>query len=154
MFPGWKDHKEEWKKVGSDRPYHYLGSAIWFNRIGNAMGDVYDQQQAQMEHQADVVEVNHYFDARGELVFDQIIFWEWWETPGTFHVVAWRFVKHPAHIPLRDWSHGGYVIRFYDGNVLREVRAPVMWETWTQYDPEVRDRRRLPPNRRRGLWRR
>lgn len=39
MFPGWQDHFEEWQKVGSDRPYHYLGSAIWFNRIGKAMGD-------------------------------------------------------------------------------------------------------------------
>lgn len=38
LFPGWQDHFEEWKKVGSDRPYHYLGSAIWFNRIGKAMG--------------------------------------------------------------------------------------------------------------------
>ena len=24
--------------MGSDRPYHYLGSAIWFNRIGRAFG--------------------------------------------------------------------------------------------------------------------
>jgi alpha-galactosidase len=30
---------EEWEKVGSDRPYHYLGSAIWFNRMGNAFAD-------------------------------------------------------------------------------------------------------------------
>ena len=27
LFPGWQDHVEQWKKVGSDRPYHYLGSA-------------------------------------------------------------------------------------------------------------------------------
>ncbi|MBP87490.1 MAG: sialate O-acetylesterase [Planctomycetaceae bacterium] len=39
LFPGWKDHFEEWKKVGSDRPYHYLGSAIWFNRIGKGFGE-------------------------------------------------------------------------------------------------------------------
>ena len=39
VFPGWKDHFEEWKLVGSDRPYHYLGSAIWFNRIGKAFGE-------------------------------------------------------------------------------------------------------------------
>ncbi|MEX0794715.1 MAG: hypothetical protein WD045_16375 [Pirellulaceae bacterium] len=29
-------HKD---KVGGDFPYHYLGSAIWFNRIGGAMAD-------------------------------------------------------------------------------------------------------------------
>lgn len=38
LFPNWQKHFEEWKKVGSDRPYHYLGSAIWFNRIGLQMG--------------------------------------------------------------------------------------------------------------------
>lgn len=39
LFPGWQDHFEEWQKVGSDRPYHYLGSAIWFGRIGKAFGE-------------------------------------------------------------------------------------------------------------------
>ena len=39
VFPGWQNHFEEWQKVGSDRPYHYLGSAIWFNRMGRAFGD-------------------------------------------------------------------------------------------------------------------
>jgi len=39
LYPEWKQRLEEWKKVGSDRPYHYLGSAIWFNRIGRAMGE-------------------------------------------------------------------------------------------------------------------
>ena len=39
LIVGWQKHFEEWKKVGSDRPYHYLGSAIWFTRIGRAMGE-------------------------------------------------------------------------------------------------------------------
>ena len=39
LFPDWQKHIEEWQKVGSDRPYHYLGSAIWFNRIGKAFGE-------------------------------------------------------------------------------------------------------------------
>jgi len=39
LFPKWREHQDEWKKVGGDFPYHYLGSAIWFNRIGKAMGD-------------------------------------------------------------------------------------------------------------------
>ena len=38
-YPTWRENIEEWEKVGSDRPYHYLGSAIWFNRIGNAFAD-------------------------------------------------------------------------------------------------------------------
>ena len=39
LFPTWRDNQEKWKQVGGDFPYHYLGSAIWFNRIGKAMAD-------------------------------------------------------------------------------------------------------------------
>ena len=39
LYPTWRDNVEEWEKVGSDHPYHYLGSAIWFNRMGHAFGD-------------------------------------------------------------------------------------------------------------------
>ena len=39
LIQNWQDHVGEWEKVGSDRAYHYLGSAIWFNRIGHAFGD-------------------------------------------------------------------------------------------------------------------
>ncbi len=39
LIVGWQNHVEEWKKVGSERPYHYLGSAIWYNRIGKAAGE-------------------------------------------------------------------------------------------------------------------
>lgn len=38
-FPTWKDDIEAWKKIGGDRPYHYLGSAIWFSRMGDAFGE-------------------------------------------------------------------------------------------------------------------
>jgi alpha-galactosidase len=38
LIDGWQNHFEEWKKVGSDRPYHYLGSAIWYTRIGHTAG--------------------------------------------------------------------------------------------------------------------
>ena len=39
LFPTWQKNREQWDKVGGDFPYHYLGSAIWFNRIGKAMGE-------------------------------------------------------------------------------------------------------------------
>ena len=39
LFPNWKEHFEAWKLVGSDRPYHYFGSAIWYTRIGHGMGE-------------------------------------------------------------------------------------------------------------------
>jgi alpha-galactosidase len=35
----WRDHVDEWKKVGSDYGYHYLGSAVTFSKIGRAFGE-------------------------------------------------------------------------------------------------------------------
>ena len=39
LYPTWRQNQEQWKLVGGDFGYHYLGSAIWFNRIGKAMGE-------------------------------------------------------------------------------------------------------------------
>ena len=36
---GWKENKIEWDKVGSDYPYHYLGSVKTMCRIGRAFGE-------------------------------------------------------------------------------------------------------------------
>ncbi len=38
LYPRWKERTEEWKLTGGDHPYHYLGSAIWFTRIGKETG--------------------------------------------------------------------------------------------------------------------
>jgi alpha-galactosidase len=38
LYPHWKERFEEWKLTGGDHPFHYLGSAIWFDRIGKEMG--------------------------------------------------------------------------------------------------------------------
>lgn len=34
---GWKQHLEEWNKLGSDYPYHYLGSHLTYGGIGKAL---------------------------------------------------------------------------------------------------------------------
>jgi alpha-galactosidase len=39
LYATWSKNLEQWKKTGGDHGYHYLGSAIWFNRIGKAMGE-------------------------------------------------------------------------------------------------------------------
>jgi alpha-galactosidase len=38
MYPNWSKNPD-WAKTGSDRPYHYYGSAIWYTRIGHAAGE-------------------------------------------------------------------------------------------------------------------
>jgi len=39
LYPEWRERFEEWKLTGGDHAYHYLGSAIWFNRMGRAFGE-------------------------------------------------------------------------------------------------------------------
>ena len=39
LYPKWKENFEQWKVTGGDHAYHYLGSAIWFTRIGHGMGE-------------------------------------------------------------------------------------------------------------------
>jgi len=39
LYVNWPAHLKEWVKVGSDGGCHYLGSAIWYNRIGHAMAE-------------------------------------------------------------------------------------------------------------------
>jgi alpha-galactosidase len=36
---GWKENLEEWNRVGSDYPYHYLGSVRTMLKIGRAFGE-------------------------------------------------------------------------------------------------------------------
>ncbi len=36
---GWRDHVQEWETVGSDYPFHYLGSGKTFCAIGRAFGE-------------------------------------------------------------------------------------------------------------------
>lgn len=33
---GWQQNIEEWNQVGSDRPFHYLGSVVFFTKAGDA----------------------------------------------------------------------------------------------------------------------
>ena len=39
LFKVWQKRFDEWKLVGSDRPYHYLGCGKFFVRLGDAFSD-------------------------------------------------------------------------------------------------------------------
>ena len=101
--------------------------------------------------QVDLIEVNHYHDARGRLVFDQVIFYEWDSASQRFQVRAWRLLKTDWQRPRRDWVRGGYVSSWRDGELWRQVRAANERKTWTTYDPEVLERNLLPIEGRREL---
>lgn len=99
-----------------------------------------------------LIEVNHLYDARGQHVIDQVIFWDW--DRDRFQVRAWRLIKSDVQLPKRNRC-GDYECYWCDGNTLRKVIAHQKRETWTTYDPEVLEREMLPIEFRRELvqWR-
>ena len=101
--------------------------------------------------QVDLVEVNHYYDDCGHHVLDQLIFYEWCDATGRFLVRDWRLLKSPRQWPVRTWPEGTFRAQWYEGHLLREVRADHFRETWTQHDPEVVNREFLPRSARRSF---
>jgi hypothetical protein len=99
----------------------------------------------------DLIEVNHFFDEQGRLVFDQVIFYDWSGDHSRYMVRDWRLVKSASQLPQRDWHSGGYLAVWQDGEVMRRVGSEAMRETWTQYDPELVEREYLPKDERRKL---
>lgn len=106
--------------------------------------------------EVDLIEVNHFHDEQGRLVFDQIIFYDWCPDKSRYQVRAWRMLKEQTQIPRRDVRGGGFVAVWHDsqnGDLLRKVRSQSLRETWTQYDPELVEREFLPKERRKELIR-
>lgn len=107
---------------------------------------------AATEH-IDLIEINHYFDGGGKSVFDQLIFYNWDESARRFNVVAWRLLKNPNQLPIRNPGNGMYYTSWHDGKILRVIHADRKMETWTQYDPETYERKFLPKSSRSDLLR-
>jgi hypothetical protein len=99
----------------------------------------------------DLIELNHFYDEHGRLVFDQVIFYDWSAADARYNVRAWRLVKNPAQLPQRDWSSRGYSAMWQDGEQIRHIHSMSIRETWTQYDPELVEREYLPKERRKEL---
>jgi len=99
----------------------------------------------------DLIELNHFYDEHGRLVFDQVIFYDWSVADTRYNVRAWRLVKNPAQLPQRDWKYGGYSAMWQDGEQIRHIYSKSIRETWTQYDPELLEREYLPKERRKEL---
>jgi hypothetical protein len=99
---------------------------------------------------AEVVEVNHYHDANGEHVFDQVIFYSWSAQRKRFDVREWRLAKCESMYPV--WRRNSWLTRWHEDGVMREVVASSRRETWTQYDPELTERKHLHETQRLPLF--
>lgn len=95
------------------------------------------------ESTVDVAEVNSLYTDDGVHTFDQLIGWDF--TDEGYRVAWWKLIRDGQPMPSR-----GRVV-WIDGTVLRKVRYRAFRRTFTQYDPELLDREKLPQDLRRGL---
>jgi hypothetical protein len=110
-----------------------------------------ESQAAIVTDSVDLIEINHCYDEQGQLVFDQVLFYDWCAEKGRYDVRDWRLLKRRIQIPRRHHDTGTYVAVWRDGQTLRKVHAQTIRESWTQYDPEIVEQNHLPKNRRRAL---
>ncbi len=107
----------------------------------------------------DAIERNHYYDAQGQLTFVQWIFWHqvWHKGKWKEVAVAWRMVPKTCTTIYRH--KGGWRMVFWDqsgseSGDMRSVTTHSFFETWTQEDPEVANRKEFPAKDRPGIgWR-
>jgi hypothetical protein len=104
-----------------------------------------------LRESVDLIELNHFYDEHGKLIFDQVIFYDWSASDDRYQVRAWRLVKSPDILPSRDFARGGYACVWIDGSAVRSVLAGEYRETWTQWDVEVAEREILPKEKRKEL---
>lgn len=102
------------------------------------------------------VEVSHVYDGDGNKTLSQTCYMDfyWWLPEPRYYYRAWRQIRDPNMIPVRDYQRGGYVAIWLDGGQLRVVRCLSVFRSDLQYDPEIAERAIHPTDARRELFQR
>ncbi len=112
-----------------------------------ALGAPSDPIPVIIEEKVDTVEVNHYFDDRGNKVFDQVVYYNWSQEYNRFTACGYRLIKQDTQVPVMA-TPSIYHSIWSDGDCLRDLNAAVAVETWSQWDPELAERNYLPKSMR------
>jgi hypothetical protein len=99
--------------------------------------------------EVDLIEVNHFHDAAGRLVFKQLLFWSI-HPDGNLHIREWRLVRNPSMMPQRGYKK--WVCTWTEQGIERRVEAPAFQETKSTSDKEMLDRKSLSKQDRIPLW--
>ena len=130
----------------------YKIAAVLILWPGTGSGESSGSPTSVTRAKVDLIELNHFLDGEGREVFQQVIFYDWCKPKRQFHVRAWRLVKKESQLPIRQWEPRSYQCTWHDGPMLRQVRSSKMRETWSQQDPERKNRTLLPEDQRIPLF--
>jgi hypothetical protein len=111
----------------------------------------FNPQQHVVRDRVDLIEVNHFYDEKGKLFLEQLIFYDWCPKTSHYNIRTYRLLKDPLEVPRRNYEDRGYVVIWREGPAVRKVYATAVRESWTQYDPEIAERRHLPKDQRKSL---
>jgi hypothetical protein len=111
-----------------------------------------------IDESVDLIELNHFHDEKGLPVYDQIIFYQWSDSQGKFHVRAWCLIEPKEVVSRRPilTSHDNrHHVRWFDNDqkIDRHLSSSLYKETWTQTDPERANKKILDERNRVALYR-
>ena len=105
----------------------------------------------------DLIEHNHVYDAFGvQWRFDVWVYRRWDSLSNHHEIVAWRWASNNQQgwLPAPVWEGGFWRQTFRDSSadgMLRQVVAPEMVATFSNFDVELHERGRLRVSQREGL---
>lgn len=108
------------------------------------------------EYRVDVIEFNQVVTADEfgrvlDVKLSQLIFWDWDKTAGEFVVRDWRAWQGKKARPRFDHKRKCWVLIFEDRGKWLTINSTSYVKTVTDFDPEIENRKRLTPDRRRRL---
>lgn len=83
----------------------------------------------------DMMEVSHVYREDGEHCYTQLILWEWSPDYRRFNVMRWKLLDEPNEYPKKRGAT--YYVPGYKSRLFRQ--------TWSQHDPEKRNKRLHSP---------
>lgn len=92
-----------------------------------------------------------YCDQSGNEVLRQFIYWDFYPHLERSHVIAWRLAKDIPR-PVQVWPSREYEQLFFDGDVIRRIRARTFHDSHSMYDREVFEREDRSKESRRELF--
>lgn len=107
----------------------------------------------------DILEENHYYSPDdGRHVFTQMLFWSV-DRNQVERIRDWRLVKphtdsetEIGQLHVFGNRHRGYRAMWIENGVAREVTSPLFRKTYTNFDPEIRNREIQPQELREPLF--
>jgi hypothetical protein len=94
------------------------------------------------------IELNHFYDQRGNNIYDQVIFYEKSPEDGRLRVRSWCLVDDAKELnrrPVKNYNANTTEVDWYDtdNKILRKISSRIFRESWTQIDPERENKKVL-----------